>query len=122
RRRERGFVAPARHPPRRAWTRIRLFFRQIVLLWPHVGPRLQRSWRGSRPGRRPRRIILPDQPCELRKRIALAATLVGGGKRSVLISISHRDDASPSGQRQPRHVKQTMTSVAPARYPTDPHP
>ena len=88
------------------------------------GRTLARDCSGSRRGlgRGPQRIILPDQPCELRKRIALAATLVGGWKRSVLISISHRDDASPTGQRQTRHVKQTMTSVAPARYPTDPHP
>jgi hypothetical protein len=50
----------------------------------------------------PIRIILSDQPRELGKRIVLAASLVGsGGKRLVLISISHRDDASPTGQRHP---------------------
>ena len=57
------------------------------------------------------RVGLPDQPGQFRQRIALALrrrirvraaiVIVGGGKRSVLITISHREDASPSGQRQP---------------------
>src|SRR6187399_2191849 len=105
RRRQRGFVARALHPCRRARRSYGLFFRLIVLLWriillrAHVGARLQRARRGLARG--PQRVVLPDQPCELRKRIVLAASLVGGRKRSVLISISHRDDASPTGQRQP---------------------
>jgi hypothetical protein len=40
-----------------------------------------------------KRIGLADQPRELRQGIAL--TPVVGGKRPALISISHRDDASP---------------------------
>ena len=52
------------------------------------------------------RIGLSDQPRQFRQRIALgpiggmriaaAAIVVMGGIRSVLVSISHRDDASPS--------------------------
>ena len=99
RRRQRGFVARALHPCRRARRSIEFVFRRVILLWAHVGPRLQRARRGL--GRGPERVILPDQPCEFGKRITLAASLVGGRKMSVLISISHRDDASPTGQRQP---------------------
>jgi hypothetical protein len=55
------------------------------------------------------RIGLPDQVRQFRQRIALAAQIrirtaimVGvGRKRSVLITISHREDAFASGQRQP---------------------
>src|SRR4051812_14812780 len=96
----RCFVARALHPCRRARRRsIGQFLRRIVLLRTHVGPRLQRVRRGF--GRGPERIILPDQPCEFGKRIALAASLLGGGKRSVLISISHRDDASLRDSAKP---------------------
>jgi len=54
------------------------------------------------------RIGLADQPRKLSQRVALlpcrcvrvtaAMIIVIGGKRSVLISISHCDDASPSGK------------------------
>ena len=68
-----------------------------------IGPLLQ--WKGGL-GRGAERIGLPDQ---FRQRIALAAhirirtaIMVGvGRKRSVLITISHREDAFASGQRQP---------------------
>ena len=66
------------------------------------------SGRGGGLGRSPERIGLPDQPREFGKRIALAPPSLVDRRdhsrrreRSVLISISHRDDASPSGQRQP---------------------
>ena len=54
-----------------------------------------------------------------RARVRAAIVIVGvGGKRSVLISISHREDASPSGQRQPAMTTLAMTNeLAPARYP-----
>ena len=88
------------------------------------GPRLQRMRR--RLGRGPERIVLPDQPCQLRKRIALGravgitAIMVGGGKRSVLISISHRDDASPSGQRQPAMSTNHDERIGPCQIPHEP--
>jgi hypothetical protein len=59
----------------------------------------------------PERIGLPDQARELRKRITLgslrcamiaAAVVIVGGERSVLISISHCDVASPSGKEPAR--------------------
>ena len=78
-----------------------------VVLRADIGPRLQRM-RGVLAGGA-ERIGLPDQPRQFGQRIALArahadrtAIMVGvGRKRSVLITISHREDASPSGQRQP---------------------
>jgi hypothetical protein len=59
------------------------------------------------------RIGLPDQPRQLSQRIALApcrcvlvtAAIIAviSGKRSVLISISHCDDASPRESPPTRH-------------------
>ena len=101
----RGFLPGAQPPWRRPSGRARFFLREGVLR-ADIGPRLQRN---GGLGRGAERIGLPDQLRQFRQRIALAAhirictaIMVGvGRKRSVLITISHREDASPWGQRQP---------------------
>ena len=98
-------AARALHPGRRAGRRAVILFRRRLVLGLRIGPRLQRM-RGLGGGAE--WIGLADQPCQFGQWIALSpvravtiiAVVVLGGKRSVLISISHRDDASPSGQRQ----------------------
>src|ERR1700686_1503928 len=75
-----------------------------------------------------KRIGLTDQARELSQRIALAlgwralvtaaVMVVIRGKRAVLISISHRDDASPSGKPSTHPFKRTGP---PPDAPTDPH-
>ena len=52
---------------------------------------------------------------------ATSLVVVGGGKRSVRISISHRGGASPSGQRQPAMSAKPDNELAPARPLTNPH-
>ena len=101
----RGFLPGALPPWRRPSGRARFFLSEGVLR-ADIGPRLQRK---GGLGRGAERIGLPDQLRQFRQRIALAAhmririaIMVGvGRKRSVLIMISHREDASPWGQRQP---------------------
>ena len=98
----RGFLPGALHPWRQPSGRAHFFLRGGVLR-ADIGPRLQRK---GGLGGGAERIGLPDQ---FRQRIALAAhirirtaIMVGvGRKRSVLITISHREDAFASGQRQP---------------------
>src|SRR6478609_12078412 len=63
------------------------------------------------------RIGLPDQPCELGQRVAFgpgrrtlihpAVIAIVRGKRSVLVSFSHRDDASASGNPPTRFYRRT---------------
>jgi hypothetical protein len=69
-------VPRALHPCRRARA-VRLFFRRIA------SRVMDARWRATAAVRRQRRGpigCLSDQPCKFRKRIALAASLVGGGK------------------------------------------
>src|ERR1700726_934472 len=65
-------------------------------------------------------IGLTDQARELRQRVALAASrrlriaaanLIG--KRSILISFSHRDDASPTGKPPTRMIYEPAPAVCP---------
>ena len=97
-----GFLPGAQPPWRRPSGRAR-FLREGVLR-TDIGPRLQRN---EGLGRGAERIALPGQLRQFRQRIALAAhihvctaIMVGvGRKRSVLIRISHREDASLWRQR-----------------------
>src|SRR6476661_1805320 len=98
----RGFLPGALPPWRQPSGRARFFLRGGVLR-ADIGPRLQRK------GGLGERIGLPDQLRQFRQRFALAAhirictaIMVGvGRKRSVLITISHREDASPWGSANP---------------------
>src|SRR5450631_2051666 len=72
------------------------------------------------------RIGLPDQARKLRQRVALtlcgrtqitAAMIVIRGKKSVLISISHRDDAPPSGKLPTRPYKRASPCQMPSQVP-----
>src|SRR5260221_10085204 len=100
----RDFLPGALPPWRRPSGRARFFPREGVLR-TDIGPRLQRK---GGLGRGAERIGLR----QFRQRFALAAhirictaIMVGvGRKRSVLIMISHREDASPWGQRQPAMI------------------
>jgi hypothetical protein len=74
------------------------------------------------------RIGLPDQARKLRQRVALALCgrmqiiiaamiVIVRGKRSVLISICHRDDASPSGKLPTRPYKRARPCQMPSQVP-----
>jgi hypothetical protein len=71
------------------------------------------------------RIGLPDQARKLRQRVTLGlcgrmqiiAAIVVRGKKSVLISISHRDDASPSGKLPTRPYKRASPCQMPSQVP-----
>ncbi len=73
------------------------------------------------------RIALPDQARKLRQRVALAlcglmqiiaaVIVVVRGKRFVLISISHRDDASPLGKLPTRPYKRASPRQLPSQIP-----
>src|SRR6478672_2400258 len=119
----RGFLPGALPPWRRPSRRARFVLRGGVL-WADIGPRLQRK---GGLGRGAERIGLPHQ---FRQRIALAAhirirtaIMVGvGRKRSVLITISHREDCIRFGAAPTRHDHRAMTNeLAPARHPHNPH-
>src|SRR5258706_14462240 len=95
----RGFLPGALPPWRRPSGRARFFLGGGVLR-ADIGPRLQRE---GGLGRGAERIGLPHQPRPFRPRIPLAAhiriftaIMVGGGReKSVLITISHPEEASP---------------------------
>ena len=89
--------------------------RQLILIAP-IALNVARLQRQIGPSHRPQRIGLSDQTRKLRQGIAVppgrrvlltaAIVVVFSGKRSILISISHRDDASPSG-KPPTFYKRT---------------
>ena len=101
------------HP--RRWTRGRLVIRRrrLLVLSARAGARLDLLIGPTHT----ERVGLTDQPRQFGQRIALglgrcallivAIMVIIGGKRSVLISISHRDDASPSGKPPTRPYKRT---------------
>src|SRR5277367_1236241 len=86
----------ALHPWRRArrWAVIRRCRRPMLL---GSASRLDLRVGAARGAKR---VGLADQPRELRQGIAFIPVVIAG-KRPVLISISHRDDASPSGNANP---------------------
>jgi hypothetical protein len=96
----------ALHPRRPAsgWAVVICRRRGLVL----IARARARLYRLIGPSHAAERIGLTDQPRQLSQRIALAPCrrvlvtaaimVVTSGKRSALISISHRNDASPSGK------------------------
>ena len=107
-----GALHPRRRPGREAVIGFCLLVSMILILFIGriVGIGLSRPLRLKRQIGSPHRaegIGLTDQARKLRERIAFglggraraaAAIAVSGRKRSILITISHRDDASPSGK------------------------
>src|ERR1700737_1144053 len=116
----------ALHPRRRASGGAVVICRRRGLVL--IAPARTRLYRLIGPSHAAERIGLTDQPRQLSQRIALAPCrrvlvtaaiiVVISGKRSALISISHRDDASPSG-KPPTPL--LSTSRPPPDALTDPH-
>ncbi len=116
--------AGALHPRRRARSDAVIVDREFVLIGLG-GARLHGLIGPAHAGER---IGLTDQPRELSQRIALdprrrmlftaAIVVIVRGKRSILISISHGDDASPSGKlpTPPLQANQPLPDAL-----TDPH-
>jgi hypothetical protein len=98
------------HPRRRAGLRGFFLIFRLVLIG-----RFSLARRGRRAAVARKRVGLPDQPRELGERIALAlrprlsvaAIIVIRWERSVLVSISHCDVASPSGKPPTRFSNET---------------
>ena len=104
-----GFLTGALHQDARTYRRRLVFqmrrglegLRRLIGRRTDIGSGLQRMRRRSGT----KRIGLADQPRQFGERVVFSARgrtaimIVVGGKRSVLVSISHREDASPSGQR-----------------------
>jgi hypothetical protein len=97
----------ALHPGRRTGDGAIIRLRGALILVARVGARRDLL---IGPAHGAKWISLTDQPSEFRQRIAFtpgrrvvlaAIIVVNGGKRSVLISISHRDDASLRESCQP---------------------
>ena len=117
------FLPGALHP--RRWTRGRLVIRRrrLLVLSARAGARLDLLIGPTHA----ERVGLTDQPRQFGQRIALglgrcallivAIMVIIGGKRSVLISISHRDDASPSGKPPTHPFKRTGPRQLPPRFP-----
>src|SRR6266404_9859539 len=113
----------ALHPWRRAGGRAVICHRGLVLI---ARTRAQLC-RLIGPSHAAERIGLTDQPRQLSQRIALAPCrrvlvtaaiiVVISGKRSVLRSISHRDDASPSGKPANPPLKRTSPCRMPPQVP-----
>ena len=98
----------APHPGRRPRSRLILFSQWLVLI------RRRRAWRQRRNSapRSRRSIVLANQASEFGKRVGIgplmliAATAKAiGAERSVLVSISHRDDVFPSGKPPPSSLQ-----------------
>jgi hypothetical protein len=120
----RGFPPDsALHPRRRARGKAIIRSWRLVLI-ARVGARLYLL---VGPTHAAKRIGLTDQARELGQRIALAlgwrALVIAAiiviirGKRSALISISHRDDASPSGKPPTHPFKRTGPRQMPPQIP-----
>src|SRR5260221_12759553 len=111
----RDFLPGALHPRRRTrGGRLRIRRRPLLVWSAGAGGRVDLL---IGPTHAAQRIVLTDQPRQFGQRIALvlggrvlglvAVMVIIGGETSVLISISHRDDASPSGKPPTHPFKRT---------------
>ena len=124
----RGFLpGSALHPWRWACRRaiVRIGFGRRLVLIVHAGARWDLRIGAAHADER---IGLTDQPREFGQGIAVALcrrmrvtaiVIIVRGKGSVLISISHRNDASPSGKPPTRPTKRTDCYQMPSQVPCE---